>query len=76
MFKIPDDIQPFYQPNGPSKIGGSFATPVCVCHNSWKKGDKSKGHEGHEHEAGAHEVLSACGHAHAPMPATSGCKIG
>ncbi|CZS85760.1 unnamed protein product [Fusarium graminearum] len=76
VFKIPDDIQPFYQPNGPSKIGGSFATPVCVCHNSWKKGDKNKGHEGHEHEAGAHEVLSACGHAHAPMPATSGCKIG
>ncbi|RFN54271.1 heme peroxidase [Fusarium flagelliforme] len=75
VFRIPDDIQPFYQPNGPSHIGGSFATPVCVCHNSWK--NKGKGHEGHEEtEAGAHEVLSACGHAHAPMPATSGCKIG
>jgi hypothetical protein len=77
VFKIPDDIQPFYQPNGPSTIGGSFATPVCVCHNSWKKENKGKGHGGHEHEeAGAHEILSACGHAHAPMPATSGCKIG
>jgi hypothetical protein len=75
VFRVPDDIQPFYQPNGPSHIGGSFATPVCVCHNSWK--NKGKGHEGHEEtEAGAHEVLSACGHAHAPMPATSGCKIG
>ncbi|RGP79400.1 heme peroxidase [Fusarium longipes] len=76
VFKIPDDIQPFYQPNGPSHIGGSFATPVCVCHNTWKE-NKSKGKDGHEHtEAGAHEVLSACGHAHSPMPATSGCKIG
>ncbi|KAL4727914.1 hypothetical protein ACLX1H_004611 [Fusarium chlamydosporum] len=27
VFKVPDDIQPFYQPNGPSHIGGSFATP-------------------------------------------------
>ncbi|KAF4993452.1 hypothetical protein FGRMN_6458 [Fusarium graminum] len=34
FFKIPDSIQPFYQPNGPSHIGGSFTTPVCVCHRS------------------------------------------
>ncbi|KAM0355122.1 hypothetical protein ACHAPU_000982 [Fusarium lateritium] len=78
VFKIPDDIQPFYQPNGPSHLGGSFATPVCVCHESWKN-DKGKGKgmgkEG-DGERGANEVLSACGHVHAPEPATSGCKIG
>jgi hypothetical protein len=77
VFKVPDDIQPFYQPNGPSHIGGSFATPVCVCHGSWKDKDRAKEHEHQENEEpGAHEVLAACGHAHAPQPATSGCKIG
>ncbi|KAH7258995.1 heme peroxidase-domain-containing protein [Fusarium redolens] len=77
VFKVPDDIQPFYQPNGPSHIGGSFATPVCVCHGSWKDKDRAKEHEHLENEEpGAHEVLAACGHAHAPQPATSGCKIG
>lgn len=28
---LPDDFPPFYQPQGASKFGGSFAETVCVC---------------------------------------------
>ncbi|KAF4445770.1 heme peroxidase [Fusarium austroafricanum] len=76
VFKVPDDIQPFYQPNGPSHIGGSFATPVCVCHGTWKSGQAKEHVHDENEEPGAHELLAACGHHHAPQPATSGCKIG
>lgn len=29
--RLPDDAPPFYQPQGASHIGGSFADVVCVC---------------------------------------------
>ncbi|KAJ4243864.1 hypothetical protein NW762_014745 [Fusarium torreyae] len=73
VFKVPDDILPFYQPNGPSHIGGSFATPVCVCLDSWRK---TSGKDAKDAKVTSDEVLSACGHVHAPQPATSGCKVG
>jgi hypothetical protein len=31
---LPDFCPPWYQPQGPSTIGGSFATVVCVCDNA------------------------------------------
>ena len=30
---LPDDYPPFYQPQGPSKYGGSFADTICVCNS-------------------------------------------
>ena len=30
---LPDDSPPFYQPQGASKYGGSFADTTCVCNS-------------------------------------------
>jgi hypothetical protein len=29
--ELPDDAPPFYQPQGPSHVGGTFAGVVCIC---------------------------------------------
>ncbi|KAM5363819.1 hypothetical protein ACJZ2D_011795 [Fusarium nematophilum] len=70
VFRLPDDIQPFYQPNGPSHLGGSFATPVCVCEAA---GDKC--HCNHQDEEEEEDKDGHCCEVVNTRPATSGCKL-
>ncbi|KAF5003805.1 hypothetical protein FDECE_9661 [Fusarium decemcellulare] len=62
VFKLRDDVQPVYQPNGPSSYGGSFATPVVEHHKP-------------EEEWSEEEDSPCCDHINTSRPATSGCKL-
>jgi hypothetical protein len=62
---VPDDAAPWYQPQGPSQVGGSFADVTCICAqpgsdccclehrtNSWAKDEgasRPQGSIGYEH---------------------------
>lgn len=54
MPTLPDYCPPWYQPQGASTVGGSFATVVCICANAKAHGstdeagkEKEIAHEGH-----------------------------
>ncbi|KAF4992647.1 hypothetical protein FGRMN_7048 [Fusarium graminum] len=59
----PDHCPPWYQPQGPSATGGSFATVVCVC----AEGDGTCPCAGHSNK-GANV-------AHQPVPVSTGCGL-
>lgn len=84
VYKLRDDIQPMYQPKGPSDVGGSFATPVCVCEIAGKQchcndKDKKEKKDGEDHEDGDCKKVDPsappCDHLTIHKPATSGCKL-
>ncbi|KAI8668499.1 hypothetical protein NCS55_00876100 [Fusarium keratoplasticum] len=84
VYKLRDDIQPMYQPKGPSDVGGSFATPVCVCEIAGKQchcndKDKKEKKDGEDHKDGDCKKVDPsappCDHLTIHKPATSGCKL-
>ncbi|KAM0425375.1 hypothetical protein ACHAPT_009432 [Fusarium lateritium] len=78
VYKLRDDIQPMYQPKGPSDVGGSFATPVCVCEIAGKRchcNDKDKTEKKEEKEHEHCPATRPCDHLNLAQPATAGCKL-
>lgn len=59
MPTLPDFCPPWYQPQGPSTVGGSFATVVCVCANAGAVARLSTETAGKEKEI-AHERHCPC----------------
>ncbi|KAJ4309604.1 hypothetical protein N0V84_011417 [Fusarium piperis] len=81
VYKLRDDIQPMYQPKGPSDVGGSFATPVCICEIAGKQYhcNEKDGKDGEDHKDEDCKKIDPsappCDHLNIHQPATSGCKL-
>jgi hypothetical protein len=60
--RLPDDTPPFYQPQGASHIGGTFAAVVCVCAAAKAKAraDEKAGTEIAGEEEEKHELHCPC----------------
>ncbi|KAK3938600.1 heme peroxidase-domain-containing protein [Diplogelasinospora grovesii] len=71
---LPDYVPPFYQPTGPSHVGGSFAPPACICNAAGKKptNDTKSDKETNPKDEGYYIVQHAVA---GPVVGTAGCGL-